>query len=355
MRREEPLICKIPREELGKFLKWLEDNHAPVYGLKKEGEKITFGKISGPHDIYLGGVRSLHPYTKTLFLPPRERVARYFGEEDLPTVEEKRIIFGFKACDLRALAIYDIMFDDTVPSDPFYLAKRESYYIISFDCTEVLPTCFCVFVDGNPYPESKFDLNLTPLEDIIIMEVGSQWGEVVVKKYPTWLAEPEDIKRRDLFREEMKKKVMEVNKEFFPLSKPLTYLLRTHFDSPVWEEKSQTCVACGGCTAICPTCYCYTLYDEEGEKTNERTRIWDYCQYPGFAQEAGGANPRKKRMERFRHRYAHKFDYGMVRKGVYECTGCGRCISVCPGKIDMREVLLALDQEELKKGKENVA
>ncbi|HEC83419.1 MAG TPA: hypothetical protein ENI46_02895, partial [Firmicutes bacterium] len=44
-------------------------------------------------------------------------------------------------------------------------------------------------------------------------------------------------------------------------------------------------------------------------------------------------------VERFRHRYYHKLDYFPKTYGFEACTGCGRCIVACPGKIDMRKVL----------------
>jgi len=34
-----------------------------------------------------------------------------------------------------------------------------------------------------------------------------------------------------------------------------------------------------------------------------------------------------------------KFDFFVDNLGVPACCGCGRCIEVCPGKIDIREVL----------------
>ncbi len=346
------MLCKIPRDKLEHFINWLEDKYLPCYGLIKEGERVTFGRIENPGNLYVGGVRSLNPFFKTFLFSPREKVAAYFGEDiiDADTVEETKkdkIIIGFKACDLKALSVYDNVFRKTLPPDPFYVQRRKSFFIISWDCTEVLPTCFCTFVEGSPYPQTGYDLNLTPLDDVIYMEVGSWWGEEVVKKYPTHLGQPEDDEKLKIFREEIKRKVAEVNSGILPLNNPYTFLLRTQFDSPVWSKKAETCVACGGCTAICPTCYCNLLYDEVEEERFERIRIWDYCQYPKFAQEAGGANPRKRLVERFRHRYAHKFDYAMVRNGMYECTGCGRCISVCPGKIDMRDTLRLLDKEKV--------
>ncbi len=101
---------------------------------------------------------------------------------------------------------------------------------------------------------------------------------------------------------------------------------------------------CGLCTHICPSCHCYLLYDEKGKASSfERSRMWDTCQYRGFARVAGGANPRVSRAQRLRHRYLHKLDYFKDISGLYMCTGCGRCVEGCLGKIDMREVLKKLE------------
>ncbi|MCD6219499.1 4Fe-4S dicluster domain-containing protein [Candidatus Calescamantes bacterium] len=348
---EKPLICKIPQKELGEFVSWLQERF-PVYGIKKKNDRLTFEKIEEPDEVVIGGARTTQPILKELFFAPREKVADYFVGENIPQEKEereKKIIFGVKSCDLKGLLVYDKVFRESSPVDPFYLDRRGEYYIISSDCTTPLSTCFCSFMEINPYPETLFDLNLTPLEDIILLEVGSRWGERVVKEYPTYLAEPKDIEKRKKFRESIVEQVRKVNEGILPLSLPYANLMRVEFNSSVWDEEAKSCVACGGCNAICPTCYCYLLYDEGGEKDYERIRIWDYCQYPSFAQEAGGSNPRRRLTERFRHRYVHKFDYGMVRNGIYECSGCGRCIEVCAGKIDMRKVLKKVEERKVEK------
>jgi NAD-dependent dihydropyrimidine dehydrogenase PreA subunit len=42
---------------------------------------------------------------------------------------------------------------------------------------------------------------------------------------------------------------------------------------------------------------------------------------------------------RLRNRFEKKFDYFPKVNDLYACTGCGRCILACPGKIDIRKVL----------------
>ena len=81
------------------------------------------------------------------------------------------------------------------------------------------------------------------------------------------------------------------------------------------------------------------MEDRQGVK---RFRNWDSCQYKNFARVAGGANQRPKRAQRLHTRFEKKFKFFPDRLGQFACTGCGRCVEACLGKIDMREVLKEL-------------
>ncbi|KPJ71536.1 MAG: hypothetical protein AMS14_09065 [Planctomycetes bacterium DG_20] len=99
---------------------------------------------------------------------------------------------------------------------------------------------------------------------------------------------------------------------------------------------------CGSCNFICPTCHCFLLSDLERAGRFRRFKNWDACQYEAFARVAGGANPRPKRWERLRNRFDKKFDFFVTHVGEPACTGCGRCVEACPGRIDLREILKEL-------------
>ena len=47
-------------------------------------------------------------------------------------------------------------------------------------------------------------------------------------------------------------------------------------------------------------------------------------------------------MQRLRNRFFCKFHYYPQQYGPAACTGCGRCIDVCPVNIDITEVLTHL-------------
>jgi sulfhydrogenase subunit beta (sulfur reductase) len=114
------------------------------------------------------------------------------------------------------------------------------------------------------------------------------------------------------------------------------------FESPFWDEQSLSCIRCGICTYLCPTCHCFDINDEIASSSplrGERVRNWDNCQFPDFTMHSSGHNPRPDRASRLRQRILHKFQYFVERYQNYQCTGCGRCVSKCPVRIDIIEVL----------------
>ncbi len=119
----------------------------------------------------------------------------------------------------------------------------------------------------------------------------------------------------------------------------LAGVIKQNYDSSLWKEEAETCVECGACNTICPTCHCFLLYDQQDDNNLARFRLWDSCLIKDFAEVAGGANPRPQLWMRLRNRFEKKFDFFPAVNDVYACTGCGRCILACPAKIDIREVL----------------
>ena len=61
--------------------------------------------------------------------------------------------------------------------------------------------------------------------------------------------------------------------------------------------------------------------------------------FPVFTAEASGHNPRALSRDRVRQRVMHKYNYYAEKYGEKLCTGCGRCVTVCPVNLDIREVL----------------
>ncbi len=304
-------------------------------------------------DYRLPAFRGVEPL-KSLIFPPKQRVAEYPGniEKEIEVVPKKRAIFGLAQCDLAGILIFDRVFrDDPDFVDPFYVERRAGLFLVTIDCTEVHPSCFCNLVKGQPYPkpEQGFDLNLTPIDDGYLVETGSDAGEEMLRGTGASQATDSLIAMRKKLREKAEKKLEEQNAPFKTDKDFIQLVTENQGGAKSYSHHGSTCVECGACTNVCPACFCFGIYDNAAdEKSYERLITWDSCQLVGFSRMAGMANPRLRIAQRFMHRYNHKFfHYPWRYDGWPSCTGCGRCIDNCMGNIDMRATLRDLSVSEV--------
>lgn len=334
----------ISHNNLYKLLDELKKEYE-VYIPVKKNEQRFYAKFNGPQDdIVIGEVRAFEPL-KSFFTRAREKVAEGF-DPDLPHSEDKPFcIVGAKSCDLKGFKIQDHVFKDKDCEDPFYTKLREENLIISADCTCAIDTCFCLAAGIQPYPKEEFDINLSQVEGGFVVESGSKKGELLINKHLAIFedAKSDMVSERESQRERVAKEVgSNIKVNDIPDQNALEGVIEKKFESDIWEDEAKTCVECGACTIICPTCHCFLLYDQKDEEKMARLRVWDSCMIKDYARVAGGANPRPNLWMRLRNRFEKKFDYFPKVAGVYACTGCGRCISACPAKIDIRKVLKRL-------------
>lgn len=286
--------------------------------------------------------RTVEPL-KSFFTYPVEQLSGYVtSEKNITEITEKTLIFGVKGCDLAGHKIQDFVFLEGVEIDSLYRLRRENTVFISSDCTDFKEVCHCLAWEIMPYPQEGFDLNLSPLTDGYLAEVGSKRGEEIVKEHSRYFTLAKDVQisarrdKRENIVERLKRHLLPQN---LVSKNEVQRLVRDGYNLDTWKQFMLTCVECGGCNLICDTCHCFLLSDTNISGQNFKLRQWDCCQYANFARVAGGANPMRNRAQRLRNRFLKKFDFFIDNLGVQACCGCGRCIEVCPGKIDLREVL----------------
>ena len=331
-------------DNLAKLLENLKKDYL-VFAPVKKGQQRFYKEYSGAIDeVVVSEVRAFEPL-KSFFYRARQIVAEGF-KPDVPHSKDKPFcIVGVKACDLKGFKIQDYVFENHDYHDPLYIKSRQDNLIISADCTCVLDTCFCQALGLRPFPQGDFDINLSSINDGFVVETGSPKGEALIEKNSSLFEEAkgEAISTRDRQREKVKGEVEGNLKESgVPHQDIYKGIIEKNYESDIWSDESASCVECGACNTICPTCHCFLLYDQKDEDRMARLRIWDSCMIKDFAMVAGGANPRERLWMRLRNRFEKKFDFFPKVAEVYACTGCGRCISACPAKIDIRKVLKRL-------------
>jgi len=246
------------------------------------------------------------------------------------------------------MRILDFVFLEGDYTDPCYQALRQNTLIVSVDCAEPRDVCFCTYLGGKPYPAEGYDINLSPADGGYVAEPGSDLGRRLMEQTAgTWpVPTDEQISLRDQRRQAITEQVeSQVAAAGLPDPQRLQGLVERSADNPLWERLAEKCVECGACNFICPTCHCFLLVDLQQRHGFRRFRDWDACLYPSFAKEASGANPRARRAQRLHGRLEKKFSFIKQNTGQWGCTGCGRCVEACAGKIDTRETLRELANE----------
>lgn len=328
---------------LGELARALAVTHE-VFAPRATGDRLVLDRLAaaGSGEVPWNAYRLPDPL-KAIWFQPGRIVARWPRQASDPP-PRPRAIFGAKACDLKAVACLDKVLRDHGFKEPGWCAARANTLIVAGDCTDCAASCFCTMLGDEPYPTQLFDLCLSPADGGYLAATGSAEGERLVAAHAALFAEapPALVAQRDRARAAMLERVRQQN-QAFPVRDPFERSVAKHERTQIWAELAATCVECSACNMVCPTCHCFLLNDEREGSGAVRLRVWDSCFSAGHARMAGGLTPRLQLTERFRNHYQHKFVTFPRNWGITACSGCGRCIEACMGRIDKRECLHKLE------------
>lgn len=320
----------IPKGAIGGWITRLQDRGYRVVGPKEKHGQYVFDDIKNPNDLVLDYPTTVLP-PKKYMLPSREELFRFNTQTmDMEEVieTEPTVIFAMHTCDLHSMRLLDKV-HDTGYVDRHYKARRDAMTFVTIECLEpCMPHSFCKSMGTLTTPED-FDLHLTDLGDAYAIEVGSENGEKLLQgSTQIWDATDKDDER---LNDAMAQKWPNFQYRLeFDITE-LPDLLAVSQNSAVWDTLGEICLACGMCTQVCPTCYCFDVEDEVDIAGEEGTRVrkWDSCQIEKFAVVAGGHNFRSSNALRQRHRFFRKGKYQYEAFGELGCVGCGRCALSC--------------------------
>ncbi len=292
-------------------------------------------EVVNPSNISRISYNKAKPATslKTFFLPVRENVTSD------PSLKRKRVIIGAPNCDLQGLRLLDEIYLDKDFNDIFYREKRENTILISFDCFEKQEHCHCTAYGIKPWAEEVSDLAAVRLEELILLRVNTQRGQEFLNQFShvQSLMDENAVTETDKSHIQAESLLAGANKGLPDYM--ATGIIVKNAGEDIWKKYSARCVSCGACATICPTCTCFLLIDKPGF---EKIKQMDACQYPGFQRVAGGEDTLHEIHNRFRNRYMCKYVWKPEKFSAIACTGCGRCIEACIGKINKNELFLEL-------------
>ena len=282
---------------------------------------------------------------KDFFFPQTENLMDFKMEgkniEVIDTREECEdfVIFGVRACDVKSFEILDRVFL-AEPADSYYKNRREHAVIMSMACNKPHETCFCGTF-GIDASEPEGDIVCYKTDDAVYMDAKTEKGEKLLATLSGVTEETDGAsaaQQKEVIKERLAKlPLASLSSDAFGSGKTSEF-----FNAPEWSELSESCLGCGTCTFVCPTCQCYDIKDFNTGHGIKRFRCWDSCMYSDFTKMSAG-QPRLTQLERFRQRFMHKLVYYPTNNdGLFSCVGCGRCIAKCPIQMNIVKVMKKL-------------
>lgn len=320
----------IPKNRVNELLDNLKSEYRIAAPVLEDGV-FQFKEVDSSEQVRLTD-EITYKSPKEFIFPQIEKFLRFDEKGDLiqENKTEKTVIFGVKPCDLEALKVLTAVFTKGKFTDTLFVEHLKNTIIIGIGCISEKPGCFCSDRGLDKGSSKECDVFLKDMGEYYIADVLTEGGQGVIKNFLPGLDSAEDdVKTEDSTSGiSQEKKLLELNSDEDTL-----------FNKINWEEISETCMGCGTCTYICPTCHCFEFKDVADKGSVNRYRCWDSCMYPNFTMHTSGHNPRASKKERYRQRILHKYLYVKQNFGYTACTGCGRCIRSCPAGMNIKSVV----------------
>ena len=336
-------ISKAKIDELFKAISAKETLYIPVDDSEGQAAFIPYAEgLKMSED--LNTVRS----AKDLFFPQVESLVNFKMDgkhiEIIDAATEKKpfVIFGVRACDARSFDILDRVFYYAEPKDSFYIERRDKSTVVTLACNAPEETCFCGAFGIDP-AEPSGDVSAWQDGESFFFKANTEKGEALLAGLPLEDAADDAA---DKVKEDIRKITAMLPLKDLDLSKFGPGKTQELFNDPAWATLSESCLGCGTCTFVCPTCQCFDIRDFDGGKEIRRFRCWDSCMYSDFTQMSAG-QPRLTQKERFRQRFMHKLVYYPdMHEGLFSCVGCGRCLRKCPIHMNIVKVIKTIGEEK---------
>lgn len=316
------------------FIK-IKESGKVVKGPVKKNQAVDFKSVSEYTELtndYIVTTQSAKavafPRVEKLFWYTKNKEGVQVTDFDLHAIPEV-VLWGVRPCDAAGFEPLNKIFS-WEPEDVIFSTRLKRTTLIGFSCTKADENCFCTSVGGNPGSTAGSDILFTRLS------AGDYLAEVLTEKGKTIqnLA-PELFEAATA--EDKESNVPHVPAVFN--TEEIKAKAEKYFESEVWKNQANRCLACGTCAFVCPTCACFDIQDEKHGNHGQRLRIWDSCAMSLFTLHTSGHNPRTAQDRRWRQRIMHKFSYMPNRFNSFGCIGCGRCSRACPADMNLKEHL----------------
>lgn len=321
----------------------------------KDKENYVFGRLPNDQfpdmacmDTVLSPKSILFPQTEKMLQTSLDpSVDDHHIMKRVETDYSPRAVIGIRPYDAKALTLMNLNFDTKDYKDPYWCDAYEATTFIGLAVNKPSELDFSLSMGSGPFGEQGLDVLLVDNESEFLAKIITDKGQAFMDVAGfNQLADASAAEKIETLKSAAEKSIKTDVKTGNLKKKEILDL----YEAPFWDDIAFSCINCGTCTFVCPTCWCFDIQDETKRQASTRFRNWDSCMFPLFTLHGSGHNPRGEKIQRVRQRFMHKLKYFLDKydKGTM-CVGCGRCVKSCPVNIDIREVCNIMNNYEPEK------
>lgn len=192
-----------------------------------------------------------------------------------------RAVIGIRPYDAKALTLVNLNFDTPEYQDPYWCDAYAATTFVGLAVNHPSHADFSLAMGSGPFAEEGLDALLVDTGDFYLAKILTPKGEAYFAQ-----AGFDKIADTDKSLEKIEELKAAAEASMGPV-KVFTDKLaeKTILDlhsAPFWDDLAFTCINCGTCTFVCPTCWCFDIQDEAKGKSAARFRNWDTCMSPLF-------------------------------------------------------------------------
>ena len=168
------------------------------------------------------------------------------------------------------------------PQDTYYAARRAHGTVVTLACTRPEETCFCPAFGIDP-AAPQGDISCWIEDETLFWQANTEKGEALTAKLP--MLEDTDDAAVAAQQEKTRALLKKLPLAGLDLSAVGAGKTKELFDRPEWKQLSESCLGCGTCTFVCPTCQCYDIKEFDSGKLVQPLPLLGQLHVLGFHED----------------------------------------------------------------------
>ncbi|MCG8689487.1 MAG: 4Fe-4S dicluster domain-containing protein, partial [Desulfobacterales bacterium] len=166
-----------------------------------------------------------------------------------------RAVVGIRPFDAKAIQLVKMNFDTDDYRDPYWCDAYEATTFVGLAINKPGPFDFSTSTGTGPFNEEGLDILLADMDDKFLAKVLTPKGEAYAAA--CGFDAEADAKESQVLLDVLRKEAEANVASSVQTDKLKDQTILDLHEAPFWDDVAFSCINCGTCTYVCPTCWCF--------------------------------------------------------------------------------------------------